>query len=326
MRTLKPIYDRDSYSAELSKFLYSFFYAEIFAPLFLILDLPAGRRNDKSTSLEDALRSGRLFYQDGFFVGPLTAALSKQLRGIGAVYNKTRKSYQLNVSAIPLNIKLAISEGNLAAKNKLTRVQDFLTAKEGSDIPDLDLEPFFGMTIGKLNDQFDSTVVKKMTGENLEIPLALQYSEAMRVGYTENLNKYIKDWHQEQILKLREKITANVVAGYRADALISTIQEQRGVTQRKAKFLARQETSLLVSKYREVRYKDAGLNSYVWSTSHDERVRPDHKVLNGSVFRYDHPPVTDRRTGAKNNPGEDFNCRCVAIPVLTTADTLMVQK
>lgn len=92
--------------------------------------------------------------------------------------------------------------------------------------------------------------------------------------------------------------------------------QQYGASKAKAKFLARQETSLLMSKYQEERFKDLGITHYKWSGADDQRERPDHKLLNGKIFRFDDPPVTNRSTGAKNNPGEDFNCRCIAIAIV----------
>jgi len=80
--------------------------------------------------------------------------------------------------------------------------------------------------------------------------------------------------------------------------------------------IARQETSLFVSKYREERYTGAGITEYIWSTSKDQRVRPDHAALDHQVFSWDSPPVTDRATGKRNNPGADFGCRCLALPVI----------
>jgi uncharacterized protein with gpF-like domain len=38
--------------------------------------------------------------------------------------------------------------------------------------------------------------------------------------------------------------------------------------------------------------------------------------LNGHIYSFDDPPVTCQATQAHNNPGEDFRCRCVAIPIL----------
>lgn len=62
----------------------------------------------------------------------------------------------------------------------------------------------------------------------------------------------------------------------------------------------------------------AGTDRYVWVTSMDERVRETHAILEGGVFSYSDPPVTNDN-GDVNNPGEDYNCRCVDRPVFSPA-------
>jgi len=387
VKTLKPIYDRDSYSVEIAKEIYYALYLAIFAPLLQIMEgkqtvenakglswrkspdgsvyyygdkkvivkTPASSgyrsgyttldgdyavdkyftlaeakravesraeyRNAKTSYLVQALRSGKLQYVEGFFIGPLNSNLSKELRGIGAVYNKVKKAYKLELSHLPQDIVLAITEGNIIEKKKLRDVEDTLRAMEGQKIQVGDIKPLFDKTLEGLSKQFTATT-KKATGKELGIPLREDLVEKLKDDYTENLDLYIQKWHDEQIMRLRQKVSSNVQQGFRAENLIQDIQAEKKVSYNKAKFLAKQETSLMVSKYRQVRYEDAGINQYQWSTSRDQRVRDSHKHLQGKIFRFDQPPVTDLATGARNNPGEDFNCRCVAIPVLSTANML----
>ena len=179
----------------------------------------------------------------------------------------------------------------------------------------MDLTPFFGATIAKLGQQFFTTT-KPVTSADLEIPINPKFADEMEEAYTKNLNLYIQGWHQEAIERMRVKMSKAFSEGRRAENLLGIIQSERKVSYNKAKFLARQETSLLTASYAEIRYKDIGINDYIWQTSMDERVRPDHKRLNGHLFRFDHPPITNTKTGAKNNPGEDYNCRCKAVPYI----------
>ncbi len=320
MKVLKPIYDHDRYSAPIAKAIYAMLFAEIFKPLLGILQERAVR-NAKATPLEEALRTGRLQYVEGFFIGPLSAAISKELKDLGAVYSKARKAYKLETSNLPPNILMAVTDANLIAKEKLSKVEDFLKAIEGRKIKTPDLEPFFGDTLDGLSRQFQSTT-QKISARDLEIPLDPRLAEQLKAAYVENLDPYIQKWHDEQVLRLRQKVSLNVQQGFRAEKLIESIQAEKKVSSNKAKFLAKQETSLMVSKYRQIRYEEVGVTKYMWSTSKDRRVRHDHRELQGKVFRFDQPPVTDHATMARNNPGEDFNCRCVAIPVLSTHNML----
>ena len=46
---------------------------------------------------------------------------------------------------------------------------------------------------------------------------------------------------------------------------------------------------------------------YVWRTRGDGKVRVTHAENDGHVFSGDNPPAT-------GHPGEDYNCRCEAVP------------
>ena len=111
--------------------------------------------------------------------------------------------------------------------------------------------------------------------------------------------------------------------------IFKRIQARSSVSRNKAKFLARQETGMFMSKYRAERFVEAGVQKYKWSTSHDARVRPgkgltaaerahagNHRILDKQTFDYrTKAPAMYMSSGKACNPGEDFNCRCVDIPL-----------
>jgi SPP1 gp7 family putative phage head morphogenesis protein len=84
---------------------------------------------------------------------------------------------------------------------------------------------------------------------------------------------------------------------------------------RHAQFIARDQTAKLNAQLTQAHHADAGVTEYIWSTSGDRRVRESHAVLNNKRFSYNNPPVVNEKTGERKNPGEDYRCRCVALPV-----------
>ena len=323
MKTLKPIYDFDSYSIPIAKLIYFKLVEEIFAPLQSIVSSQE-LYNAKASALVEALRKGKLQYVDGFFYGPLSAVVSKELRGIGATFNHLKKAYKLERSRLPQDILLAASQADQIAKAKLRKVEDFLSAMEGRKIQVPTIDKAFGEVLTGLSRQFQSTT-KSVSGRDIAIELDPKLADQLKEAYTTNLEMYINDWYDTEILRLRQKVHKNVSQGFRAEKLIETIQDEKGISYNKAKFLAKQETSLMVSKYRQIRYEEVGVRKYMWSTSRDSRVRHDHRELQGKIFDFNQPPVTDRHTMARNNPGEDYGCRCVAIPVLSTHNMLELE-
>lgn len=104
--------------------------------------------------------------------------------------------------------------------------------------------------------------------------------------------------------------------GSRVEAIRKEIEERLGVVRSRAELIARDQTLKLYGQIQEERQQAAGVERYVWSTSDDERVRPDHEDLDGTTQSWDSPPIVDKRTGRRAHPGGDFQCRCAAIPVL----------
>lgn len=115
--------------------------------------------------------------------------------------------------------------------------------------------------------------------------------------------------------------------GERVESLRTKLQQRYDVSKSKADLIARDQVLKLNAQVTQSRQTASGITEYTWTTSHDERVRgnpdgkypdsdSDHYSLDGTVQRWDAPPVTNQKTGETNHPGEDYQCRCVAVPVL----------
>lgn len=119
---------------------------------------------------------------------------------------------------------------------------------------------------------------------------------------------------------LGDKLAASWAAGERAETMggfIDDIIEKVGDTcEANAALIARDQTAKMNAAFTQVRHEELGIRRYEWSTSSDERVREDHAALNNQVFRWDEPgPLAGTIDGEPCHPGEDIQCRCVAIPV-----------
>ena len=103
--------------------------------------------------------------------------------------------------------------------------------------------------------------------------------------------------------------------GVRHETLVDQVKAITGAGLKRAKLIARDQTVKYNATVRQEQARSLGIRKYVWRTSGDESVRPFHKKLNGRTFAYDEPPVTDAY-GHRNNPGGDYNCRCVDEPIV----------
>jgi SPP1 gp7 family putative phage head morphogenesis protein len=87
------------------------------------------------------------------------------------------------------------------------------------------------------------------------------------------------------------------------------IRQRGNVSKSRADLIARDQVQKFNGQLSQLRQTDIGVGRYIWRTSLDERVRPEHAAREGKVFSWDDPPFD-------GHPGEPINCRCYAEPVL----------
>lgn len=311
MKQLRPLPLRPSYYRDVEREVLEALYELIFAPL--MAEIKEYRKPPELTNaagaLEAALKTGRLQYVNGMFIGKLNAALTKELRALGAHFDKTRRAYTLAIGLLPIELKAAAAFARQRDEMMHKSLEAVLGKMDGE--VDEKLKGFtFNPSVSKMAQDFDSTA------KQLEVKpdLTEGAKEKLKAEYNDNMRRYIKDFSQQQIADLRKRVEDNAMSGMRYDSLVKMLRERYSVSNTKAQFLARQETALLMSGYHKARFKSAGITHYRWSAR--PNARPDHKALDGKIFAYDNPPITDKSTGARNNPGEDFNCLCIDVPLV----------
>lgn len=107
-----------------------------------------------------------------------------------------------------------------------------------------------------------------------------------------------------------------VVGGKSTATLRKDLQARFGITRRRAELIARDQVATLNAQITEKRQTDVGVEEYIWSTSRDQRVRPEHAAREGVVFRWDNPPPD-------GHPGRPVNCRCTSEAVIPEAGLLV---
>lgn len=130
---------------------------------------------------------------------------------------------------------------------------------------------------------------------------------------SQNVNR-IQSIPQEAVTHMKETIMSGFRQGQTAAVIAKQIQEHFNKDRRKALFLARDQIGTLQSQLTKFQQEDAGVSEYIWSSSGDSRVRSGHRKLNGKKFSWSSRPE-DPDTKRKCHPGEDYGCRCVALPV-----------
>lgn len=122
-----------------------------------------------------------------------------------------------------------------------------------------------------------------------------------------------------------EKLQIIVSNAVQRGTAMSEVKEEIKVllntTDKRAKFIARNEVGNLNGIITMRRQVDCGIGVYQWSSSHDERVRPSHAEMDGKYFYWNSDKVGEINgikvyPSPEYHPCMDYNCRCVALPVI----------
>lgn len=148
-------------------------------------------------------------------------------------------------------------------------------------------------------------------------------------GFIRQNTALIRDLTRGQMRIMREEVEAALLRGTGSRELTRIIEHRLGVTRNRARLIARDQITKLQGNLNMARQQRAGVTEYDWVTSNDERVRgrvrnkngtikgkDRHWQLHGTRQRWDRPPVVST-TGRRAHPGEDIQCRCQAIPIVT---------
>ena len=132
--------------------------------------------------------------------------------------------------------------------------------------------------------------------------------------------RLIRSIPEQYLSQVESIVVTNTRAGIRSSAIASQLADQFGVTERRAKFIARDQTAKVNSAVAQKRIISSGFEYFQWKTSRDSRVRDRHRAIadkvteyGRGVYRYDNPPLSDK--GEPILPGTDYQCRCTQRPV-----------
>lgn len=164
------------------------------------------------------------------------------------------------------------------------------------------------------------------SGRGKEIREALKRDMSGNIGITVQQQIYnnaelIKSIPQDIAVKVNEKILKETMDGTRSTDIVDYIKSMvPDISEKRAKLIARTETSKTSSVITRAKAKECGINFYIWETSSDQRVRDSHKHMQGVVCSFDIPILPEKYIGKKSTlapgiAGEFPNDRCYPAPI-----------
>lgn len=134
----------------------------------------------------------------------------------------------------------------------------------------------------------------------------------------------IKSLAGQQLDEITAILANAEIEAMRVEDIRAQLLDRFDVNKSKADLLARDQVLKLNGELTQVRQEGVGITQYIWTTSHDERVRGNpagkwphglHYQLDGTVQSWADPPICSP-DGRREHPGLDYQCRCTAFPIL----------
>ena len=104
---------------------------------------------------------------------------------------------------------------------------------------------------------------------------------------------------------LSENIIHAVDRKMLVEELTESIMHMAEVNEKRAALIACDQVGKLSSQLAQLEQMNQGVNSYIWVTMKDNRVRPAHREREGKRFYWNNPP-------SGGHPGWAIRCRCTA--------------
>lgn len=206
--------------------------------------------------------------------------------------------------------------------NLMRRIQILLLPKQQQTIQKV---ARFGVDIAIFNERQYEKTINSVLGVDvfLEEPWLKNQLEL----FANQNAQLITNMTDNEMERVSGIVQRGLQEGSSYESITENIEKSFGITRRHAKLIARDQTSKLNGSLTKLRQQEVGITEYMWQTSGDDRVRADHRVLDGKICRWDDPTVfkdpdtgkwVKRSTigGTNVHTSQDVNCRCVPIPII----------
>lgn len=111
-------------------------------------------------------------------------------------------------------------------------------------------------------------------------------------------------------------VMRSVTGGQGMKDLVPFLTEKYKGNVKWARHVAMDQVRKSYASVNTARLQQMGVEEFVWiHTGGGRYPREEHIAMSGKTFRYDDPPVIDKRTGERGLPAQAVFCRCIAKPV-----------
>lgn len=179
-----------------------------------------------------------------------------------------------------------------------------------------DVDEAVGSTASKI-DRYNFTEMKRVLGVDA---ISAEGIQSQLYGFRREASGLIRSLSGDVLTRVRGVLDESMDGALRVEEIQKRLTQQFDIVDSRAALIARDQVLKVNSSLTKQRQENAGVLEYIWTTSNDERVRPMHRKLDGTRHSWRFPPVVSE-DGRREPPGQDFQCRCTATPIIPDLDT-----
>ena len=144
--------------------------------------------------------------------------------------------------------------------------------------------------------------------------------EILSATVTENVG-LIRSISAQYLEGVQGAVMRSITSGNGFKDLVPYIEKHKGITQRRARMIANDQTRKAYNNLNKGRMQKLGVKKFEWlHTGGSNEPRKLHIDYSGKIFSFDDLPIIDKNTGERGIPGQAINCRCRMVPVIDFED------
>lgn len=177
-----------------------------------------------------------------------------------------------------------------------------------------ELAKYFATAAANRSDAALKGILKK-AGFAVEFKMTRPMNDVLQATIGENVS-LIRSIASQHLTQVEGIVLRSVQQGRDLGGLTKALEEQFGVTRRRAALIARTQNDMATAAIQRVRQTELGITEAIWLHSAGGREpRPTHVANSGKKYTIADGWV-DPAVGKAIWPGTEINCRCVARPVV----------
>lgn len=126
---------------------------------------------------------------------------------------------------------------------------------------------------------------------------------------------------EEYLSRVQKQVLRSITTGDGLKSLVPALQKYKGISERKAKNIAIDQTRKVYNSFNISRMEGVGVQEYEWLHSGGgAKPRPSHIALNGKIINVNKPPRINKENKNEppeyGHPGQAVNCGCTMRPIV----------